>query len=199
MVTGIFSGSFNPIHIGHLALANWLCEYGGIDECWFLVSPRNPLKKESELMDEQLRLQMVEAAIDGYEKFKASDFEFSLPRPSYTINTLYALRKNFPDRTFHLIMGADSWNGIFDWKDCQTLISAFPILIYPRKGYDIEIPQGFANIKKVEAPLIEISSTFIRQSVKNGKDIRFFLPEPLRNQQNLLETSKNPKRCVTLR
>ena len=192
MITGIFSGSFNPIHIGHLALANWICEYGGIDECWFLVSPQSPFKKESELIEEQKRLQFVEAAIAGYAKFKASDFEFSLPRPSYTIDTLQALRKKFPDRTFHLIMGADSWNGITGWKDHETLLAEFPVLIYPRKGYDIKIPQEYANIKKVEAPLIEISSTFIRQSVKNGKDIRFFLPEPLRNKQDLFRGSFEP-------
>ena len=181
MVTGIFSGSFNPIHIGHLALANWICEYGGMDEIWFLVTPQNPFKKESDLMDEKIRLQLVESAIAGYTKFRASDFEFSMPRPSYTINTLFALRKSFPDRAFHLIIGADSWNSITDWKDCQTLIAEFPMLIYPRKGYEVEISENQTKIKKVEAPLIEISSTFIRQSLKDGKDVRFFLPEALRD------------------
>ena len=176
MFTGIFSGSFNPIHIGHLALANWICEFGGMDELWFLVTPQNPFKRESDLMDENRRLQLVKSAIAGYAKFKASDFEFSLPRPSYTINTLRALRGNFPDRIFHLVIGADSWNSIADWKDYESLIEEFPILIYPRKGYEVIVPEQYMNIKKVEAPLIEISSTFIRQSVKNGKDIRFFLP-----------------------
>jgi nicotinate-nucleotide adenylyltransferase len=184
MITGIFPGSFNPIHIGHLALANWMCEYGGIDECWFLVSPQNPFKSESELIDGKRRLLMTEAAIAGYAKFKASDFEFSLPRPSYTVNTLHALQDSFPNRTFHLLMGADCWNGIAGWKDHKTLITTFPILIYPRKGYDITVPLEYTNIKKVEAPLIEISSTFIRQAIRDGKDIRFFLPEPLRNMFN---------------
>ena len=181
MITGIFSGSFNPIHIGHLALANWICEFSGIDELWFLVSPQNPLKKESDLMDEKRRLQLVELAIEGYAKFKASDFEFLLPRPSYTINTLRSLTEKFPDRTFQLIMGADSWNSIAKWKDAQSLIADFPILVYPRKGSDIVISDNYPNIKKVEAPLIEISSTFIRQSFKDEKDVRFFLPEAIRH------------------
>jgi nicotinate-nucleotide adenylyltransferase len=193
MNTGIFSGSFNPIHIGHLALANWMCEFCAIDELWFVVSPKNPQKDESELIDESVRLQMVEAAIAGYPKFKASDFEFALPRPSYTIHTLYALRDTYPDRDFHLIIGADNWHKICQWKDYRTLVETFPMLIYPRKGYDIAIPEVYPHIKKVDAPLLEVSSTFIRQSLKNGKDIRFFLPETIRDRQmDLLRYTLQP-------
>ena len=178
--TGIYSGSFNPIHIGHLALANWLCEFGGMDEIWFLVTPHNPLKKRNELMDDNLRYQMVKTAVGDYSKFKASDFEFNLPKPTYTITTLRSLQQAYPDRDFHLIIGADNWASIEQWKDYQALLSEFPILIYPRKGFDIRIPEHYSHIRQVDAPLIEISSTFIRQALNTGKDVRFFIPEAIR-------------------
>lgn len=178
--TGIYSGSFNPIHIGHLALANWLCEFGGVDEIWFLVTPHNPLKKRDELMDDNLRYQMVKAAVGDYSKFKASDFEFNLPKPTYTITTLRSLQQAHPDRDFHLIIGADNWASIEQWKDYQALLSEFPILVYPRKGFDIRIPEHYSHIRQVDAPLIEISSTFIRQALNTGKDVRFFIPEAIR-------------------
>ena len=183
--TGIFSGSFNPVHIGHLALANWLCEFAGLDELWFLITPHNPLKDREELMDDQLRYELVEAAIAGYPKFRASDFEFSLPQPTYTIDTLRALDRTYPDRQFHFIMGADNWAFIKRWKESDVLISSYPILIYPRKGYEIILPANFPDIRAVEAPLMEVSSTFIRPSLKDGKDVRFFLPEAIRNHKCL--------------
>lgn len=181
--TGIFSGSFNPVHIGHLALANWLCEFAGLDEVWFVITPHNPLKDRSNLMDNRLRYELVEASIAGYPKFKASDFEFSLPQPTYTIDTLRALEKTYPDRQFHFIMGADNWAFIKRWKESDQLISNYPILVYPRKGYEIQIPSDIPSIRKVDAPLMEISSTFIRESLKAGKDVRFFLPEAIRNHK----------------
>lgn len=181
--TGIFSGSFNPVHIGHLALANWLCEFAGLDEVWFVITPHNPLKDRSNLMDDRLRYELVEASIAGYPKFKASDFEFSLPQPTYTIDTLRALEKTYPDRQFHFIMGADNWAFIKRWKESDQLISNYPILVYPRKGYEIQIPSDIPSIRKVDAPFMEISSTFIRESLKAGKDVRFFLPEAIRNHK----------------
>lgn len=178
---GIFSGSFNPVHIGHLAVANWLCEYADLDEIWFLITPHNPLKNKDELMDNQLRYKLVEASIVGYSKFKVSDFEFNLPQPTYTIHTLRALQQVYPEYLFSFIMGADNWSRIGRWKDSHTLLSNYPILIYPRKGYQIDIPAHYPHIHAVDAPQIEISSTFIRQALDEGKDIRFFLPEAIRN------------------
>ena len=179
--TGIYSGSFNPIHIGHLALANWLCEYTELDELWFLVTPHNPLKEKSDLMDDQLRLKLVQRAIADYPKFKASDFEFSLPQPTYSVYTLQTLEQAYPNREFYFIMGADNWKYISRWYKYETILSNYPIFVYPRKGFEIEIPESYPHIKKEDAPLIEISSTFIRQAWKEGKDIRFFLPEAIRD------------------
>jgi nicotinate-nucleotide adenylyltransferase len=178
---GIFSGSFNPIHIGHLALANWICEYVDLDEVWFLVTPLNPLKDTNEMLDYDARFEMVKAAIAGYPKFKVSDIECSLPLPSYTVDTLRALRKIHPNHLFHLIIGADSWASIHLWKNAQQLMRDFPILIYPRKNYEQTETPPYPHIRKVEAPVIEISSSFIRSAIGEGKDIRFFLPETSRD------------------
>ena len=176
MKVGIFSGSFNPIHIGHLALANYICEYEGVDEVWFVVSPRNPLKNEADLLDDQLRLKLVRLAIEGYPHFVASDVEFHLPRPSYTINTLEYLKSTFPDKDFYLIIGADNWTVFNQWKDSAKILLHTKLLIYPRPGYPLSSTSLPSQVKLLSSsPTFDISSTFIRQALKVGKDIRYFL------------------------
>lgn len=173
--TGIFGGSFNPIHIGHLALANFICENGYIDELWFLISPQNPFKQNEMLLADEIRLKLVKAAIEDYPHFIASDFEFTLPKPSYTINTLKSLSKTYPDRDFYLIIGADNWAAFNRWRSPEEIISNYHILIYPRLGYNIDTNSLPQNVKSINSPIIEVSSTFIRESIHKGKDVRYFL------------------------
>ena len=175
MDIGIFSGSFNPVHIGHLALANYLCEYEGLDEVWFMVTPHNPLKEEASLMSDEFRLKLVQLAIGGYPKFRASDFEVHLPRPSYTVHTLDKLKQTYPQDTFHLIIGSDNWKLFSRWYQSERILAENFILIYPRPGYEVDgntLPQ---NVKLASSPTFEISSTFIRQAMEEGRDVRYFL------------------------
>jgi nicotinate-nucleotide adenylyltransferase len=175
---GLFSGSFNPIHIGHLALSNWLCEYGYLDEIWFVPTPQNPLKDADTLMDSSIRMQMVRAAVNDYPQFKVSDYEYRRPAPTYTIDTLRGIHKDFPDHKFHLIIGADNWSILHRWKDSDKIISEYSIIIYPRKGYEVVIPPERPNIIYADdAPVIEIASASIRQAFRENKDLRFFMPE----------------------
>lgn len=173
---GIFSGSFNPIHHGHLMLANYIVEFCKLDEVWFVVSPRNPFKSENELLPEENRLIMVKEAIKGYNKFKASDIEFNLPKPSYTINTLEKLKDSYPNYEFKLIIGEDNLINIKKWKDYTKIINDFGLIVYKRY---IMLDAGIydKNIQIInDSPIITISSTFIRESIKNNKDVRYFLP-----------------------
>lgn len=175
---GIFSGSFNPIHMGHLILANYIKEFTYPDEVWFVVTPHNPLKNAENLLDDDLRLKMVTLALENFDGLKVSDIEFSMPRPSYTIDTLTKLREMHPDKEFTLIIGSDNWAGFHRWKDYARILAEFKILIYPRLGNEIVIPAEFSeSIGLVKAPVIELSSTFIRNSIKEGKNMQAFVPK----------------------
>ena len=173
----IFSGSFNPIHAGHLMLASYMCEFTSLEEVWLVVSPHNPLKETGELLDDHLRLEMVKAAVAPYRKLKVSDVEFHLPRPSYTIDTLDYLTVQHPGTRFSLIIGGDNWNQLPLWKEYERLLASYPILIYPRPGEAVVIPEALReSVQLVDAPLLESSSTFIRRSIREGKEMRAFLP-----------------------
>ena len=172
---GIFGGSFNPIHIGHLALANYLCEFGGLDAVWFLVTPQNPLKQHDDLLDDHCRLELARLATQGYDKFYVSDFEFHQPRPSYTVHTLQALKRAYPENEFHLIIGSDNWKVFNLWFNPQRLIAENKLIIYPRPGCVVDEETLPQNVKLASSPTFEISSTFIRQAMEEGRDVRYFL------------------------
>ncbi|HHV84687.1 MAG TPA: nicotinate-nucleotide adenylyltransferase [Petrimonas sp.] len=174
---GIFSGSFNPIHIGHLILANYMLEFTYLDEVWFVVSPHNPLKETKNLLSNDIRLEMARLAVMDFDDMIVSDVEFDMPEPSYTIDTLTKLKTENPRLEFTLLIGGDNWTKFYRWKDHERLVKEFKILIYPRRGEDVRIDSEHTeNVQLVEAPIVEISSTFIRESIRAGKDVRAFLP-----------------------
>lgn len=178
MNIGIFSGSFDPVHIGHMIIANYITEFTDIDEIWFLISPQNPFKKDNIMTDELFRLQMVQLAVEEYTEFKASDFEFTLPQPSYTINTLQKLKEKYPKHTFSLIIGGDNWEAFDKWKDHESIIADHHIYVYPRLDYSISVADNLKDrVTVLDSPIIEISSTFIRKCINEGKNIKAFLPD----------------------
>jgi nicotinate-nucleotide adenylyltransferase len=177
MKVGLFFGSFNPIHIGHLAIAEYIHEYSDINELWFIVSPQNPLKKKSTLLDDHHRLEMVYRAIKDDTRFRVSDIEFKMPRPSYTIDTLTYLKEKHPLNEFVMIMGSDNLKSFSKWKNYESLEENFQRYIYPRHlSADVNILQ-MKNAILVNAPKMEISSSFIRDAIKEGKTIKYFLPK----------------------
>ena len=175
---GIFGGSFNPIHTGHIALAKSLCEKAGLDEVWFMVSPMNPFKKTAtDLLDDHLRLEMVEKALVKEPQLKACDYEFRLPKPSYTWHTLQAISQEFTDIEFTLLIGGDNWAAFDKWYHHEDILAHYPIVVYPRQGSSVgKVPEG---VTIVETPLLNISSTEIRQRIKEGKSIKGMVPESI--------------------
>jgi nicotinate-nucleotide adenylyltransferase len=174
---GLFFGSFNPIHNGHLMLANYLAEYGGLDEIWFVVSPQNPFKDKKSLLADRHRLYMVEMAIKGDERFQVCDIEFYMPQPSYTIDTLTRLQERHPNTDFYLICGMDNIESFKKWKNYGAILQYHHLMVYPRKGYSSNELVEHPSVTVVEAPEIEVSSTFIRNAIGEGKDVRYFVPK----------------------
>jgi nicotinate-nucleotide adenylyltransferase len=176
MKTGLLFGSFNPIHIGHLAIANYVTEFTDVKQVWFVVSPQNPLKKKNTLLADHHRLKMVELAVGSDSRFSACDMEFRLPMPSYTIDTLIYLREKYPKKEFSIIMGADNLLTFEKWKNFEQIIRTTKRYIYNRPGVDKNKAPHKENSVWLDAPMMEISSTLIRSALKDGKDIRHFLP-----------------------
>lgn len=172
---GIFGGSFNPIHKGHVALARQLLRRARLDEVWFLVSPQNPLKPQSSLLDDNMRLEMARLALKDEPHLVASDYEFHLPRPSYTWNTLQHLSQDYPQHRFTLLIGADNWQLFGQWRNSCEIIENYPIVIYPRDGYPIDEASLPPNVRLVNTRLYNMSSTLIRQLIADGRGVRRYL------------------------
>lgn len=172
---GLYFGTFNPIHIGHLLVATHMVNHTNLDELWFIVTPLNPHKKKSSLLDDHHRLEMVYRAIEDYDQLDVSDIEFGLPQPNYTVDTLVRLREKHPDKTFSLIMGEDNLKGFHKWKNYEEILKHHELLVYPRAddqlGYTTDIPHTLVN-----APRIELSASLIRDNIKNNLEYRPMLP-----------------------
>jgi nicotinate-nucleotide adenylyltransferase len=174
---GLYFGSFNPVHIGHLVIANYIVEFTGLDELWFVVSPQNPHKQKANLLNDYDRLEMVQLAVESDHRFKVSDIEFFLPKPSYTIDTLAHLKDRNPQKEFKILMGSDNLENFHKWKNYEAIVENYGVIVYPRPGFDESKVRKHGNIVIAEgAPLMEISSSFIRKAIKKGKDVRHFLP-----------------------
>lgn len=180
--TGLFGGSFNPIHTGHISLARQLLRRCGLDEIWFVVSPQNPFKTGSKLLDDDMRLRLVSEALRDEPGLVASDYEFRLPKPSYTWNTLQHLSKDYPDRLFTLLIGGDNWTAFDRWFHHDDILANYPIIVYPRQGENIDPKKLPAGVTLTDTPLLNISSTEIRTRVRHGEDITGMVPETIKQQ-----------------
>ncbi|TDE31642.1 nicotinate-nucleotide adenylyltransferase [Flavobacterium ranwuense] len=178
MKIGLYFGTFNPIHVGHLIIANHMAEHADLDQVWMVVTPHNPLKKKSTLLDDYHRLQMVHLASEDFPKIKPSDFEFKLSQPNYTVNTLVHLQEKHPTYEFSLIMGEDNLKSLHKWKNYEAILENHEIYVYPRISIEVEnqMFKNHAKIHMIDAPVVEISSTFIRDNIKKGKNVQPLLP-----------------------
>lgn len=177
MRIGLYFGTFNPIHIGHLIIANHMAEYSGLDQIWLVITPHNPLKKKNTLLDDHHRLEMVHLATEDYPKLKPSDIEFRLPQPNYTVHTLAHLQEKYPSYEFSLIMGEDNLNSLHKWKNYEVILHNHDIYVYPRINTETINPSlDRSRIHRIDAPVMEISSTFIRNSIKEGRNVTPLFP-----------------------
>jgi nicotinate-nucleotide adenylyltransferase len=176
MNIGLYFGSFNPVHVAHLIIANHILNETDIEKIWFVVSPQSPFKNESNLLNEYHRLHLVRLATEDDNRIKASDIEFSLPKPSYTINTLAWLAEKHPEHSFSIIMGSDSFQNLHKWKNYETIIKNYPIYVYLRPGFDV-VNKPEADLHIVEAPLLQLSATRIREYIREGKSARYMVPD----------------------
>ncbi len=174
---GILGGTFNPVHIGHIVLASYLVQWKYADRVWLVLSPLNPLKQGTEILPDAQRMEMLEKAAHDIDGVEPCDIELSMPRPSYTINTLRKLAATYPDKDFKLIIGSDNWL-IFDrWRDYDKILAEFGVLVYPRPGYEIPEDKMHERMRQIHAPIVEMSSTMIRQGIADGRDMRAFVPK----------------------
>jgi nicotinate-nucleotide adenylyltransferase len=187
MKIGIFGGSFDPIHVGHAIIAQHIIGSGAVDQLWMMVSPVNPLKvdKKRQVTDSD-RLRMVEMVTRPMEGVETTAFEFTMPKPSYTIDTLNALQEKFPDDDFYLVIGADNWVVFDRWRNSEEILSKYRLLVYPRLGHEVVIPEQWRErVTLVDAPIIELSSTMVRERLANGQSVRYLVPD------NVLEYIEN--------
>ena len=178
MKVGLYFGSFNPIHHGHLVIANFILQQAHLDQVWFVVSPQNPLKRSTSLLNEYHRLHLVRLAVEGETQLKASDIEFKLPKPSYTVDTLAYLQEKYPREEFSIIMGSDSFQNLTKWKNYSWLLQHYPIYVYRRPEHEkLPLYPDARHIEILDAPLLPISSTDIRGKLKKGQSVRYLLPD----------------------
>lgn len=181
MKVGLFFGSFNPIHNGHLIIASYFVASTDLSQVWFVVSPQNPFKKNATLLSEHHRLHMIKSAIEGEKNLRASNVEFKLPKPSYTIDTLIYLKEKYPGHEFSVLLGSDGFQNLNKWKNYEIIVKNYPIYIFNRHGFAVKNTFG-ASVQILNAPLLDISSTLVRDLVKSGKSIRYFVPDIVKEE-----------------